>query len=48
MCDINADRIKTAAQNGQEEDMFRFMKIHQKLNETRNAIAERLGTVVLR
>lgn len=48
MCDINAARIKNAAATGQIEEMMRYMKIQQKINETRNTIASRLGTVVLK
>ena len=47
MCDTNKSRIKAAEQGGNFEEMMRFMKIQQKLQETRNAVAKRLGTVVL-
>jgi DNA primase len=47
MCTLNAARVKTAAQSGDMEEMMRFMKIQQKLNESRNALAEKFGIVVL-
>lgn len=48
MCDVvNLERIKTAAKAGNMEEMDRFMKIHQKIQSARNAIAQRLGVVVL-
>lgn len=47
MCVLNQARIKTAAEAGNMEEMMRFMKIQQKLNETRNEMAQRAGTVVL-
>jgi hypothetical protein len=40
-------RIKSASQLGDDDGVTRFMKIQQKLNETRNDIAKQLGTVVL-
>ncbi len=47
MCVLNQARIKTAAEAGNMEEMMRYMKIQQKLNETRNEMAQRAGTVVL-
>jgi DNA primase len=47
MCDLNLARVKTASQSGDDEGMMRYMKIQQKLNETRNEIARQVGTVVL-
>ena len=47
MCDLNLSRIKTASDSDDMEAMIRYMKIQQKLNETRNEIAKRAGTVVL-
>jgi DNA primase len=47
MCDLNLGRVKAASDSGDTEAMMRFMKIQQKLNETRNEIAKRAGTVVL-
>lgn len=47
MCALNLTRVQTASKAGDHEAMMRFMKIQQKLNETRNEIALRAGTVVL-
>ena len=47
MCALNLTRVQTASKSGDHEAMMRFMKIQQKLNETRNEIALRTGTVVL-
>jgi DNA primase len=47
MCVLNQARIKAAADAGNTEEMLRYMKIQQKLNETRNEMAKRVGTVVL-
>ncbi|MBK6993542.1 MAG: hypothetical protein IPH31_00945 [Lewinellaceae bacterium] len=47
MCALNLARVQTASKSGDHEAMMRFMKIQQKLNETRNEIALRAGTVVL-
>lgn len=47
MCDLNLARIKSASDSEDMEAMLRYMKIQQKLNETRNEIAKRAGTVVL-
>ncbi len=47
MCDLNLARVKTASDSDDMESMIRYMKIQQKLNETRNEIADRVGTVVL-
>jgi len=47
MCALNLTRVQTAAKSGDHEAMMRYMKIQQKLNETRNEIALRAGTVVL-
>jgi hypothetical protein len=38
--------VQTASKEGDHDAMIRFMKIQQKLNETRNEIALRAGTVV--
>ncbi len=48
MCDVNLARIKAASDSGDMEALTRFLKIHQKLNETRNELARRVGTVVLK
>ena len=47
MCEINLSRVKSASESGDDESMIRYMKIQQKLNETRNEIARRAGTVVM-
>jgi len=47
MCDLNLARVKAASDSDDMEAMIRYMKIQQKLNETRNEIADRVGTVVL-
>lgn len=47
MCETNLGRIKAAGQSGNTEEMMRFMKIQQKMQEARNAIANKVGTVVL-
>ncbi len=47
MCEINLARIKAASDDGNLDEMLRFMKIQQKLNEARNEIAKKGGTVVL-
>ncbi|MEZ4895129.1 MAG: DNA primase, partial [Saprospiraceae bacterium] len=47
MCEMNLNRVKKASQDGDDAEMMRYMKIQQKLNETRNEIAARVGTVVL-
>ena len=47
MCDLNLARVKAASDSDDMESMIRYMKIQQKLNETRNEIADRVGTVVL-
>jgi DNA primase len=47
MCEMNLARVKSASQAGDEDEMMRYMKIQQKLNETRNEIARLVGTVVL-
>jgi DNA primase len=47
MCDLNLARVKAASQSGDDEGIMRYMKIQQKLNETRNEIARQVGTVVL-
>lgn len=47
MCTLNLARVQAASKSGDHEAMMRYMKIQQKLNETRNEIALRAGTVVL-
>lgn len=47
MCAMNLARVQAASKSGDHDAMMRFMKIQQKLNETRNEIALRAGTVVL-
>jgi len=47
MCELNLARVKATAEVGDTDGMMRYMKIQQKLNETRNEIAGRVGTVVL-
>lgn len=47
MCDMNLARIKAASLAGEDEEMMRYMKVQQKLLETRNMIAQQAGTVVL-
>lgn len=46
MCALNLQRVQNASKEGDHDAMIRFMKIQQKLNETRNEIAHRVGTVV--
>lgn len=48
MCDVNLARIKSASDSGDVDNMMRYLKIQQKLNETRNELAKRVGTVVLK
>lgn len=48
MCDVNLARIKSASDSGDMDNMMRYLKIQQKLNETRNELAKRVGTVVLK
>lgn len=47
MCVMNMARVKSAAENGDEDGMMRYLKIQQKLQEARNELAKRVGTVVL-
>lgn len=47
MCEMNLARIKAASLESDDETMMRYMKVQQKLLETRNAIALQAGTVVL-
>ena len=47
MSDMNLARIKVASDSGDIDSMLRYLKVQQKLNETRNEIANRAGTVVL-
>lgn len=47
MCELNLSRVKTASDSGDMDAMIRYMKIQQKLTETRNEIAKRGGTVVM-
>jgi DNA primase len=47
MCNLNLARVRGASESGDTEGMLRFLKIQQKLNEARNEVAKRLGTVVL-
>lgn len=46
MCDTNLARIRAASDSGDEENMMRYIRIQQKMSETRNALANRVGTVV--
>ncbi|MCC7465117.1 MAG: DNA primase [Saprospiraceae bacterium] len=46
MCALNLTRVQNASKEGDHDAMIRYMKIQQKLNETRNEIAQRVGTVV--
>jgi DNA primase len=45
--EINTARIRLASESGDDENMMHYMKIQQKLQETRNAIAARSGTVII-
>jgi hypothetical protein len=47
MCHLNLARIRASSESGDAESLLRFLKIQQKLNEARNEVAKRLGTVVL-
>lgn len=47
ICDVNLTRIQNASREGDHEAMMRFMKTQQKLNEKRNELALKVGTVVL-
>lgn len=47
MCELNLGRVKSASDSGDMDAMIRYMKIQQKLTETRNEIARRGGTVVM-
>jgi len=47
MCELNMGRIRSASQSGDEEGAMRYLRIHQKLNDVRNELAKRAGTVVL-
>jgi DNA primase len=47
MCDTNQGRIRAASDSGDLDEMMRFMRIQQKLNEARNEVAKRAGTVIL-
>ncbi len=48
ICNINLERIKAASQSGDFEEMMRLMKIQKKIEETRNELAKKAGTVVLK
>lgn len=48
MCEINLARIRAASERGDEESMFKYMKVQQKMIEKRNQIAASVGTVILR
>lgn len=47
MCEINLVRIKAASEAGDMDTMMHYMRVQQKLNESRNELAARVGTVVL-
>ena len=47
MCELNLGRVRSASDSGDMDAMIRYMKIQQKLTETRNEIARRGGTVVM-
>lgn len=46
MCEVNQARVRAASESGEMDEMMRFLKIQQKLLETRNALANRIGQVV--
>lgn len=48
ICQINLERIKAASQSNDFEEMMRLMKIQKKIEETRNDLARRTGTVILK
>ncbi len=47
MCEMNQARVKTASDSGDMDNMMYLLKIQQKLLETRNELARRVGTVTL-
>jgi len=47
MCEINLVRIRAASEAGDMDTMMHYMRVQQKLNESRNELAARVGTVVL-
>lgn len=47
MCEINLVRIRAASEEGDMDTMMHYMRVQQKLNESRNELAARVGTVVL-
>ncbi len=48
LCEKNQERIKNAVAQGQEEELLKLLKVQSKLLEHRNALAQRLKTVVLK
>ena len=48
MCAINQQRIKQAEQAGDQDSLVRYIKIQQKLLETRNMLAKKSGTVIFK
>ncbi len=48
MCVLNQQRIKQAEQSGDSDSLMRYLKIQQKLLETRNLLAKKTGTVVFK
>lgn len=46
MLKINLERIKLAGKEGNEEEVIKFLKIQQKLQEARNKISNNRGTVI--
>ncbi|MBL7808940.1 MAG: hypothetical protein JNN28_14055, partial [Saprospiraceae bacterium] len=46
MIHLNTLRVQNASKNGDDDAMFKYIKIHQKLKETKDNIALRAGIVV--
>ncbi len=47
MVDINKSRLKSAQEQGDVENVERYVKIHMKLTDARNDVIRRAGTVVI-
>ena len=48
MCAINQQRIKQAEQTGDQDLLVKYLKVQQKLIETRNMLAKQSGTVIFK
>lgn len=48
MCEKNQEDIKRFAEAGDMENMMLHLKVQQRLNEARNALAKEWGTVILK